>query len=215
MKQNKIWDITPLLTSHFPLWPGSEPLQRKIDSDINLGDVYTSSTMTATVHLGAHADAPSHYAKNGRTIDECSLKHYLGLCQVIRPKVKSREAITKQSVPQKILAPRVLFATATFDSTKPFSEDFAAFDPEFFDYLAENKVITIGTDGPSVDLYEAQGLPCHQKAYQYDIALLENLELEGVPEGFYELIALPLKLQGFDASPVRAILRSLNTSESS
>jgi len=207
MNKNNIWDITPLVTANFPLWPGSEPLQRTVACDIALGDVVTSSNITATVHLGAHADAPSHYAKDGRTIDECPLHYYLGPCQVIHPQVEHGQPITKDSVKQKILAPRVLFATSTFDYTQPFREDFAAFDPDFFEYMAQNQVITVGIDGPSVDLYKAQTLPCHQLAYKYDIALLENLNLDKVPEGLYELIALPLKIKGFDASPVRAILR--------
>jgi arylformamidase len=210
MNNNNIWDITPLVTTNFPLWPGSEPLQRTVVCDIALGDVVTSSNITATVHLGAHADAPSHYAKDGRTIDECPLHYYLGPCQVIHAKVKHGQLIKKETVKQKILAPRVLFATSTFDYTKPFSEDFAAFDPDFFEYMAQNKVITVGIDSPSVDLYKSQTLPCHQLAYKYDIALLENLNLDKVPEGLYELIALPLKINGFDASPVRAILRGID-----
>lgn len=57
MNKNNIWDITPLVTTTFPLWPGSEPLQRNVACDITLGDVVTSSNINATVHLGAHADA--------------------------------------------------------------------------------------------------------------------------------------------------------------
>lgn len=209
MKEHKILDITPLVTIDFPLWPGSTSLKRTCVAEMEKGDIVTSSDMSATVHLGAHADAPSHYAKDGRTIDECSLNHYIGLCQVIHAKVNLKEAITKKNINQKILAPRVLFVTSTFDYQKPFSEDFAAFDPEFFEFLAKNNVITIGIDGPSVDLYHAETLPCHKLAYQYDVALLENLNLDKVPEGLYELIALPLKIIGFDASPVRAILRTI------
>lgn len=209
MSKNNIWDITPLITTDFPLWPGSIPLQRTLDCDIALGDVMTASNITATVHLGAHADAPSHYARDGRTIDECPLHYYLGPCQVIRPQVTYGQPITKDIVKQKLLAPRILFATSTFDYTKPFNEDFAAFDPEFFEFMAQNKVITVGIDGPSVDLFKDQTFPCHQLAYKYDMAILENLSLDKIPEGLYELIALPLKIKGFDASPVRAILRSL------
>ncbi|MBA3815422.1 MAG: cyclase family protein [Parachlamydiaceae bacterium] len=209
MNKNKIWDITPLVTADFPLWPGSKPLQRHIVCDIEKGDVITSSNISSTAHLGAHADAPSHYAKDGLTIDECPLHYYLGLCQVIHPQVKHGELITKKNIDQKIVAPRVLFATSTFDYAKPFSEDFAAFDPDFFEFMAQNKVITIGIDAPSVDLFKNQALPCHQLAYKYEIALLENLDLDGVPEGLYELTALPLKIKGFDASPVRAILRGI------
>jgi arylformamidase len=166
MNKNNIWDITPLVTTNFPLWPGSEPLQRKVVCDIELGDVVTSSNIIATAHLGAHADAPSHYAKDGRTIDECPLHYYLGLCQVIHPKVKRGDLITKKTIKQDLIAPRVLFATSTFDFTKPFSEDFAAFDPAFFEFMAQNNVITVGIDGPSVDLYQAETLPCHQLAYK-------------------------------------------------
>lgn len=206
----KIWDITPLVTSQFPLWPGSVPLQRSVQFDIEKGDGVTVSNLTATAHLGAHADAPSHYAKKGCPIDECSLVPYLGECQVIRPHINKGEAITQESFSEKILAPRILFATSTFDYTQPFKADFAAFDPSFFEFLAQNKVITVGIDGPSVDLYQAQDLPCHRLAYKHNIALLENLDLNNVPPGLYELIALPLKIQGFDASPVRAILRSFS-----
>lgn len=209
MKVNTMWDITPLVTADFPHWPGSESLKRKVVCDIDLGDSVTSSNMICTAHLGAHADAPSHYAKNGQTIDERSLNYYIGLCQVIHPKVKPGELISQKTVDQDIMAPRVLFGSFTFDYTKTFREDFAAFDPKYFEFMAQNNVITVGIDGPSVDLYQDQSLPCHQLAYKYDMALLENLNLDGVPEGLYELIALPLKIKGFDASPVRAILRSL------
>lgn len=209
MVKSIMWDITPLVTNTFPLWPNSTALTRTIELDINSGDLITCSSMTSTVHLGAHADAPSHYHKDGKTIDECSLDHYIGLCQVIRPKVKHGQPITKDMITMPLKAPRALFATETFDYTKPFQEDFASFDPDFFKFLAQNDVITVGIDGPSVDLYHAETLPCHQLAYQYHVALLENLDLKKVPEGLYELIALPLKLQGFDASPVRAILRSI------
>lgn len=213
MSKDEIWDITPLVTSDFPLWPQSQALQRSVVCDMKSGDAVTSSIMTATAHLGAHADAPSHYAIEGKSIDECSLHHYLGPCQVIRPKVNHGDPITKQIVTQAILAPRVLFATSTFDYTQPFREDFASFDPDFFEFLAQNRVITIGIDGPSVDLYKAQEFPCHRIAYKYGVALLENLDLTKVPEGVYELIALPLKIKSFDASPVRAILRSVGYTE--
>ena len=199
----------PLVTSTFPLWPHSRPLQRTIDCNMETGAPCTSSAMTATVHLGAHADAPSHYAKEGRAIHDCALHYYIGRCQVIRPNVRRGQSITKVRVTQEIVAPRVLFATSTFDFTEPFREDFAAFDPEFFEFMAQHNIMTVGIDGPSVDMFQAQDLPCHKLAYKYDMAILENLDLAQVPEGIYELIALPLKIKDFDASPVRAILRTI------
>lgn len=205
----KLWDITPLVTSRFPLWPGSVPLQRMVEMDMRAGDEVTTSSLTATAHLGAHADAPSHYAKEGVAIDARALEFYLGPCQVIRPNVMRGQCIARENAGEAIAAPRVLFATSTFDYGRPFQEDFASFDPAFFEFLAKSGVMTVGIDTPSVDIYAAQDLPCHRLAYQYDMALLENLDLSGVPAGIYELIALPLKIEGFDASPVRAVLRSL------
>jgi arylformamidase len=69
-------------------------------------------------------------------------------------------------------------------------------------------VITVGIDTPSVDLFDSKDLPAHKAFLRHDMSILEGLMLKDVPEGIYELIALPLRLAGFDASPVRAVLRT-------
>jgi arylformamidase len=103
----------------------------------------------------------------------------------------------------------VLFATGSFPDPDRFQEDFAALDPELVDYLHDQRVRLVGIDTPSVDLFDSKTLPAHKCFLAHDMAILEGLRLDGVPEGRYELIALPLRLVGFDASPVRAILRTL------
>jgi arylformamidase len=108
-----------------------------------------------------------------------------------------------------IRAPRVLFATGTYPDPTHFNEDFAGLSAKLIDYLAEKGVTLVGIDTPSVDPYESENLPAHQAALRRDVAILEGLVLENVPAGIYELIALPLRLVGFDGSPVRAILRTL------
>jgi arylformamidase len=87
------------------------------------------------------------------------------------------------------------------------NEDFAALSPELVDALDRRRVRLIGIDTPSVDLFDSKDLPAHHACLRCDMAILEGLVLRDVPEGEYELIALPLKLLGFDASPVRAVLR--------
>lgn len=89
-----------------------------------------------------------------------------------------------------------------------FNGDFAALSPELIDWLHQRGVITVGIDTPSVDLFDSKDLPTHKAILRHDMAILEGLVLADVPEGTYELIALPLKLAGFDASPVRAVLRT-------
>ena len=85
----------------------------------------------------------------------------------------------------------------------------AAFEPAFIDALGACGVMTIGIDTPSVDLQDSKELPAHHAIAKYDMAILEGLDLSAVPAGAYELIALPLKLMGYDASPVRAVLRPI------
>jgi arylformamidase len=203
-----IYDITPPVSSRLRVWPGDTPLSREVLCDMHRGDNITLSTLHSTVHLGAHADAPSHYGVDAQTIDERSLDYYLGPCQVIHISVASRTCITAAMLSVAIEAPRVLFATGTYPNSEQFNEDFAALAPELVEHLHRQGVLLIGIDTPSVDLFESKSLPSHREFLRYDMAILEGLMLENVPEGVYELIALPLKLIDFDASPVRAILRT-------
>jgi arylformamidase len=107
------------------------------------------------------------------------------------------------------LQPRVLFATGTFPDPENWNRDFAALSVELVDFLHDRGVITVGIDTPSVDLFESKDLPAHKAILRCDMSILEGFVLKDVPEGIYELIALPLRLVGFDASPVRAILRTV------
>jgi arylformamidase len=107
------------------------------------------------------------------------------------------------------LQPRVLFATGTYPDPQNWNTDFAALSVELVDFLHERGVITVGIDTPSVDLFESKDLSAHKAMLRHDMSILEGLVLKDVPEGIYELIALPLRLVGFDASPVRAVLRTV------
>src|SRR5262245_20479900 len=110
-------------------------------------------------------------------------------------------------LPAPVTAERLLLATGTFPDPEQFNEDFAALSPGLVEALHRQGVRLVGVDTPSVDLFSSKELPVHHTFLRHDMAILEGLVLAGVPEGVYELVALPLKLVGFDASPVRAILR--------
>ncbi len=206
-----IYDISSPVDSALCVWPGDTPVTREILADIRRGARTTLSTLRTTVHAGAHADAPSHYAADGPSIDEVELERYLGDCQVVRVDVPRGHAITPADVTEPLRAPRVLFATGSYPDPTIFNEDFAALSVELVDWLHAGGVRLVGIDTPSVDLFIDEALPVHRRAGQCDIAILEGLVLADVPAGAYELIALPLKLVGFDASPVRAVLRTLGT----
>lgn len=204
-----IYDITPSITEDLKVWPGDTPLSRDVLCSMKDGANLTLSTLHATVHLGAHADAPHHYGLDAPSIDEQLLDLYLGPCQVMTVEAFRRVRISPDALCEAIEAPRVLFHTDTFPDPNEFNEDFAALSPELIDELAEVGVELVGIDTPSVDLFTSKELPTHRACLKHHIAILEGLVLTDVPDGIYELIALPLKLVGFDASPVRAILRTL------
>lgn len=202
-----IYDITPPISERLRVWPGDTPPAREVLCDMKRGDAITLSTLRATVHLGAHADAPNHYGIEGQAINERALDYYLGPCQVVRVQVARKTRIGVGDLGVAIRAERVLIATGTFPDPENFNEDFAALSPELVEFLHRQGVKLVGIDTPSVDLFDSKDLPSHREFLKWDMAILEGLVLRDVPEGIYELIALPLKLVGFDASPVRALLR--------
>lgn len=204
-----LYDISPTISERLAVWPGDTPPRREVLLDLGRGDSITLSTLHATVHLGAHADGPNHYGRNAPAVDEVPLDVYLGRCQVVRVPVAHGARVTPEMVPWPVHAERVLLATATYPDPERFTENFAALEPELVRHLHREGVRLVGIDTPSVDLFDSKDLPAHRACLECGVAILEGLVLRGVPEGLYELIALPLKLHGFDASPVRAVLRNL------
>jgi arylformamidase len=209
MTTPRLIDISPPITPSLAVWPGDTPPSREVLLDMKRGDNITLSTLRSTVHLGAHADGPNHYGADAPSIAQRRLEYYWGPCQVARVDVPRAMRITPNMVTQPITQSRVLFATGTYPDSTHFNQDFAALAPELIDWLHDRGVITVGIDTPSVDLFESKDLPTHRVILRHDMAILESLVLTDVPPGFYELIALPLPLVGFDASPVRAVLRTI------
>jgi arylformamidase len=177
------------------------------------GDNLTLSTLHATVHLGAHVDAPSHYGVDAPAVEQWAVERFVGPCQVIRLEVERLQRVGPEVLPPALATSRVLFATGTFPDPTRFNEDFAGLAPELIEGLSGLGATLVGVDTPSVDLFHSKALEAHQACLRHDVAILEGLVLAHVPPGVYELVALPLRLAGFDASPVRAILRGAGSGE--
>jgi arylformamidase len=203
-----LYDITPPITPDLKVWPGDTPPSREVLLDMQQGANITLSTLRATVHLGAHVDGPNHYGNGASSIDQRSLRYYLGECQVMRVNVPKGTRIEMADLSSPVKASRVLLHTGTYPDPTQWNSDFAGLSPVLVDDLHRQGVILIGIDTPSVDLFESKELIAHGRFLAHDMAILEGVVLNDVPEGIYELIALPLPLVGFDASPVRAVLRT-------
>jgi len=204
----EIYDITPVISERLQVWPGDTPPSREVLLDMKAGDNLTLSTLHATVHLGAHADAPSHYAQDAESIEMRSLEPYIGPCRVVTASVQAGHRVRLDDLEGPIDVPRLVIRTSTFPDPHDFRKDFAGLEPSLVDACARKGVRLVGVDTPSVDLFDSKDLPAHQAFLRHDMAILEGLVLRNVNDGVYELIALPLPLAGFDASPVRAVLRT-------
>ena len=206
-----IYDISPPLSDQTNVWPGDTPFTREMVCDMANGANITLSAMRSTVHLGSHIDGANHYSHPAAGVDAWELDRFLGPCAVVDATVarSARVRIEDIAWPQGALPSRVLVRTRTFADFARWNSDFAAFSPELVDWLGDRGVRTVGIDTPSVDLQDSKDLPAHQVFAKRGMAIIEGLVLADVPVGMYELIALPLRLVGFDASPVRAVLRTL------
>ena len=205
----KIWDISPPVDEAAAVFPGDTAYSQRLHFALSPDCPVNVHSITLSPHTGAHADAPMHYSNGGKSAGELDLAPYLGRCRVIYcmdcgPLVLP-EHITHALVD---LPPRVLLRTAHVASQSWAS--FTAIARETLGLLATKNVALVGIDTPSIDPADSQTLPSHHQLLGHNMRVLECLVLDDVPEGDYELIALPLKLMRSDASPVRAILRELD-----
>ena len=199
----QIWDISPAVDEHSPVFPGDTAYSQRLHFALGPGCPVNVNALTLSPHTGAHADAPLHYAADGAGAGQLDLAPYLGPCRVIDcqgcgPLVEPADiAHALNDLPPRVLVRTRRFATQSWD-------EFSAYAPATLALLAARGVMLVGIDTPSVDPATSSALPAH-----HQMRVLENLVLDAVPPGDYELIALPLKLMRADASPVRAILRAL------
>ena len=206
----KLWDISPPVSEVSPVFPGDTPYQQRFVATIGPGCPVNVSAITLTPHVGAHADAPVHYDNEGAPIGAVDLAPYLGRCRVIHC-IGRGPLIEWQHIEHALddLPPRVLVRTYKRAPIDQFDTRLAAYAPATLERLADRGVRLIGIDTASIDPADSKTLDSHQVIRRRDVRVLENLVLDDVPEGDYELIALPLKLMTCDASPVRAVLREL------
>ena len=204
-----IWDISPPIAPETPAFPGDVPYSQTWTARLGPGCPINLSAITMSPHLGAHADAPLHYGAGAATIGSLDLEPYLGPCRVIHA-IDRGPLIRPEHLAHAAagLPPRVLVRTCTVAPTA-WSAVFSAFAPDTISWLAGQGVRLVGIDSQSVDPADSKTLDSHHQLLANDVRVLENLVLDAVPAGDYELIALPLKLVGADASPVRAVLRAL------
>lgn len=208
----KLIDISQRLSPGMPVWPGDTEFQPFWVMQMSDGESANVGSVTMSLHTGTHADASKHFRNDGESPEEAELAVFVGRALVVDLSGESTVDGIKPGHFEKFAAEkpeRVLFKTNTIAGNH-FPESCAHFTVEAAKLLASWRVKLVGIDTPSIDHLESKDLAAHHLFDEAGIAILENLVLRDVAPGWYELIALPLKFSGMDASPIRAVLRTLD-----
>lgn len=207
---SKRWiDITLPLSKEIAVWPGDTLFNFEVvhtkqqTGSVNIGQI------TASVHTGTHADAPFHFNNGADTIDKLDVNNYIGTAKVVD--VTGLDLIGREELESFHLdgTKRLLLKTKKVTNIEQFPSSIPLLRENIGEFLQEKGIFLLGLDIPSVDDIESKELPVHHTLYQHGVNILENLYLQNVVEGEYEMIALPLRIVGADGSPVRAVLRAL------
>ena len=215
----KIFDISRALSDDLAPWPGDTPFHFELKWKMAEGATVNVGAVNMGVHNGTHADATFHFDERGDSIDRMPLDAYVGDAVVVdltklfvgggdnldrtrQIGVADLEAFSA-SLEQ---APRLLLKTGVWKDSRVFPEWIPVIARDVSDWLGERKVKLLGLDLPSVDPTEAKKLANHYALAAAGVAIVESLDLSEVEAGVYRMSALPLKIAGGDAGPVRAIL---------
>ena len=209
-------DVSVPLRSGMVHWPDNPPVKIERMLDIEHGDAANVSTISMGSHTGTHMDAPLHFVRGGKGLDEMPLEATIGHARVIE--IHDPESVKPNELrPHEIRSgERILFKTRNSARRwyeEAFIEDFVYVSQEAARYLAALEVLTVGTDYLSVGGFVKDGVETHQALLGAGIWVIEGLDLSQVEPGRYELICLPLKVKGGDGAPARAILRSIRSEE--
>ncbi|MFC0471504.1 arylformamidase [Halalkalibacter kiskunsagensis] len=202
-------DVSQPLHEGIAHWPEDTPFSYKVTYSKEQTGSVNIGQMTTSVHSGTHVDAPFHFKNDGATILDLDVNLYIGEARIID--ISAYEKIDEPTLRQFDLkgVTRLLVKTSVPNQPEVFPESIPYVTADGARYLFENGVRLIGVDVPSVDSLDSKDLEGHHALFKYNIAILENLMLDHVAEGDYELIALPLPLKDADGSPVRAVIRPI------
>jgi len=205
----RIIDISVPLRNGIPCWPGSEGFNRHWTRSFQGGDGVNVSTITADLHVGTHVDAPLHFVDGGASVDELPLETLCGPAQVVElmgPGAVTAAVLEASGVREG--SERVLLKTrnSAFWRDDVFHPDYAALTADAAQWILDRGVRLIGVDSMSVQCYNDQP-HVHTMLLEAGVVVVEGLELSLAAPGWYELICLPLRMEGAEGAPARAILR--------
>ena len=204
-----IIDISRTLRPEIAVWPGDSRFALEEALKRSRGDAVNLTTLTLSAHTGSHIDAPLHFSDDGEAIAALDLQPYWGPAQVVSVDKESGPLFPGDFAGYELgRAPRLLVRSpASAGDPNHFPERFVYPSPALARHLGSLGIVLYGSDTPSMDAEDSKTLDGHNALHGNRIAILEWLDLSQAPDGFYELVALPLKIANGDGSPVRAALK--------
>lgn len=208
----RIYDISLTISPELPVWPGDPAIVLERVASMEAGDEANVTFLKMSAHVGTHVDAPFHFLGGDTpTVEKLSLNVLIGRAYVLEipPEADRIEAalLSRMNIPARTR--RILFKTRNSQlwakGESAFQTDFVALTEDAAHFLVERGIRLVGVDYLSVAPYSA-GTPVHQILLRAGVVLLEGLNLSQVSPGRYSLYCLPLKIQGADGAPARAIL---------
>ncbi|HEY1014230.1 MAG TPA: cyclase family protein [Herpetosiphonaceae bacterium] len=211
----RLIDISVAVSNDLPTWPGDPSVSLEREAKIEEGSAANVSRLNAGVHTGTHVDAPLHFIPDDIAVHELELERFVGPCQVVELAGSGR--ISAEELERAGVAPgteRLLLKTANSAhwAERPlrFHTEFRALDSSAARWVVERGLRLIGIDYLSIESFEAEEHnPTHQILLGARVAVLEGLDLSQAAPGAYRLLCLPLKLQGSDGAPARAVLEEI------
>ena len=203
-------DVSVVLDTTLPTWPGSPGIVTSLRSAISRGDPANVTQLSVDVHSGTHVDAPLHFVPDGATVEDMGLEPFIGPALVVDTgPAKNVTAATLAAARIPEGTERLLLRTADSPQpdmySEPFDEAFAGLTLDGAEWLAERRPRLVGIDYLSIQRY-SEPPDVHQVLLGAEVAILEGLLLAGVTPGPYELVCLPMRLANVEGAPARAIL---------
>ncbi|MBS4178720.1 arylformamidase [Lederbergia citrea] len=209
MNERKWIDISQPLSNEIAVWPGDTPFSFELSFTKEQTGSVNIGSMTTSVHTGTHIDAPFHFDDEGKKVHELDLDLYIGHARVVDVtgyKIIGREELESLQLDG---VERLLLRMTNRRNPNEFPKQFTHLRADIGPFLQEKGVRLLGVDSPSVDPVDSKVMSAHHSLNDNGVFILENIVLEGVEPGDYELIALPLAIHGADGSPVRAVIKPL------
>ncbi|MEA3351468.1 MAG: cyclase family protein [Chloroflexota bacterium] len=207
----QIHDISLTIHPSLPTWPGDPKIKLERISKIEDGADANVTHISAGVHIGTHVDAPYHFlGGDAPTVERLPLDVLTGPAEVIHcPDVGTITADVLRAASIPAQATRLLFKTRNSElwarGETEFQQDFVALSADAAEYLVEHGIKLVGVDYLSVAPFH-ESVPTHRILLEAGVIAVEGLDLSGIKPGSYMLYCLPLKIQGSDGAPARAIL---------